>query len=56
MDTTGNKTVGYGFNMDSAFMRVWDRAGVQSDSKRVYNGEQALSPAEAEAAKMQASR
>lgn len=50
MDTTGNKTVGYGFNMDSGIAkRVWDRAGVQSDFKAVYNGEQALSPAEAEA-------
>lgn len=50
MDTTGNKTVGRGFNMDSGIARkVWNKAGLQSDFDAVYRGEQAIAPQEAEA-------
>lgn len=50
MDTTGNKTVGFGFNMDSGIAkRVWDKAGVGASFKDVYNGKASITPQEAEA-------
>lgn len=50
VDTTGNRTVGYGFNMDSGIAkRVWEKAGVSSKFDEVYNGRDAITDAEAEA-------
>jgi lysozyme len=47
-DTTGNKTVGIGFNMDSPnAKRVWQKAGMQSSFDDVYAGGAGLSESEA---------
>lgn len=49
-DTTGNRTVAWGFNMDSGIARnVWKRAGIKTPFKDVYAGEAAITDAEAEA-------
>lgn len=48
-DTTGNRTVGVGFNMDSGIARkAWKKAGVQAAFNDVYAGEAAITPQEAE--------
>lgn len=50
MDTTGHKTIGYGFNMDSKIAaRVWKAAGIQKSFDDVYDGKEKLSDAEANA-------
>jgi GH24 family phage-related lysozyme (muramidase) len=50
MDTTGNRTVGMGFNMDSGIAKkVWRKAGVQAKFDDVYSGLAQISPLEAEA-------
>jgi len=50
VDTIGNRTVGYGFNMDSGVARkVWKKAGLQRDFDAVYDGQEALSDLDAEA-------
>lgn len=44
-DTTGNRTVGIGFNMDSGIAKqVWKQAGIQSNFRDVYNGKAAITP------------
>lgn len=49
-DTTGNRTVGYGFNMDSGIGRkVWKRAGIDVPFDDVYAGKAVISDAQAEA-------
>lgn len=49
-DTTGNRTVGIGFNMDSGIARrIWKKSGVNADFDEVYNGAQGISNADAEA-------
>lgn len=49
-DTTGNRTVGVGFNMDSGIAkRTWKQAGVQASFDDVYKGRADISPEEAEA-------
>lgn len=49
-DTTGNRTVGYGFNMDSGIGRkVWKRAGIDVPFDDVYEGKAVISDAHAEA-------
>lgn len=46
-DTTGNKTIGIGFNMDSQNARkVWDQAGVQTPFDAAYAGKTQLKPEE----------
>lgn len=48
MDTTGNKTVGYGFNMQSGIAnKLWKRAGVQTPFADVYKGKASITEAEA---------
>jgi GH24 family phage-related lysozyme (muramidase) len=48
-DTEGNRTVGNGFNLDSGIARkAWKQAGIQADFDKVYNGEQAITPYDAE--------
>lgn len=50
LDTTGHKTVGYGFNMDSGIARnVWKRSGIPLDFDAVYEGRATLNDAQAEA-------
>jgi len=50
MDTTGNRTVGIGFNMDSGIARrVWNKAKIPTPFNDVYAGAATISPAEAEA-------
>lgn len=50
MDTTGNKTIGKGFNMDSGIARkVWKQAGIAVPFDAVYKGEQGITTAEADA-------
>lgn len=47
-DTKGNRTIGYGFNMDSGIGRkVWQRAGIQTPFDDVYQGKAAISDADA---------
>lgn len=49
-DTTGHRTVGYGFNMDSGIApKVWERAGIDVPFKDVYAGKAGISDAHAEA-------
>jgi GH24 family phage-related lysozyme (muramidase) len=49
-DTTGNTTVGYGFNMQSGIApKLWKQAGIQTPFADVYRGKAAISPQEAEA-------
>lgn len=49
-DTTGHRTVGYGFNMDSGIGRkVWKRAGINVPFDDVYEGKAAITDAHAEA-------
>ncbi len=46
-DTTGNKTVGLGFNMDSSHSKgVWEAAGIGKDFDAVYEGKEKLSATE----------
>lgn len=48
-DTTGHKTVGIGFNMDSGIARdVWQSAGVTKDFNAVRSGQQQLTKDEAQ--------
>lgn len=48
-DTTGNRTVGVGFNMDSGIARdVWKQAGIKKDFNAVRNGKQDISEMEAQ--------
>lgn len=43
-DTTGNRTVGVGFNMDTpSARRLWKQAGVDADFEAVRSGKQQLS-------------
>lgn len=49
-DATGNKTVGYGFNMDSGIAkRAWKTAGIPVPFDAVYSGNAAISDAHAQA-------
>lgn len=49
-DTTGHKTVGFGFNMDSGIARrVWKKAGISVPFDDVYTGKAAINDAHAEA-------
>lgn len=48
MDTTGNRTVGEGFNMDSGIAKtVWKRAGINTPFNDVYHGKSSISDDEA---------
>ncbi len=48
-DTTGHKTVGIGFNMDSGIARdVWQSAGINKDFNAVRSGQQQLTNDEAQ--------
>jgi len=50
VDTTGHKTVGIGFNMDSpAARRFWDAANVEEDFYKIYQGKETLSAESIEA-------
>ena len=50
LDTTGNRTVGYGFNMDSGIARsAWKKARIPIPFDDVYNGNAAISDAHADA-------
>jgi GH24 family phage-related lysozyme (muramidase) len=47
-DTTGNKAIGYGFNLDSGIGRkVWQKAGIQTSFDDVYEGKAAITDEEA---------
>ncbi len=49
-DTKGNRTVGYGFNLDSGIAKkVWKAAGVDTPFEDVYNGRAAINDVQAEA-------
>lgn len=48
-DTKGNRTVGYGFNMDSGIgEKVWKRAGISTPYQDVYDGKVALTDQQAQ--------
>ncbi len=48
-DTTGHKTVGIGFNMDSKIARdVWKSAGIDKDFNAVRSGNQQITEIEAQ--------
>lgn len=48
MDTTGNRTVGIGFNMDSGIAKqVWKRSGIETSFDDVYNEEAGITDDEA---------
>lgn len=50
IDTTGNRTVGFGFNLDSPSARnVWKQSGIQADFNAVRKGDASLTMQEAEA-------
>lgn len=47
-DTTGNRTVGYGFNMQSGIApKVWKQAGIKTPFAAVYRGEKEITEQEA---------
>ena len=49
LDTTGHRTVGFGFNMDSGIARnVWKKAGVKASFNDVYAGRAGISDADAQ--------
>jgi GH24 family phage-related lysozyme (muramidase) len=46
-DTTGNRTIGVGFNMDSGIARnVWKEAGIKKDFNAVRNGKEKITEEE----------
>jgi len=48
-DTTGNRTVGYGFNMQSGIApKLWRKAGIEANFGDVYRGKASITPYEAE--------
>lgn len=48
-DTTGHRTVGSGFNMDSGIAKnVWDQAGINKDFNAVRNGKQKITEQESQ--------
>lgn len=50
MDTPNNRSVGYGFNMQSGIAKdVWKRAGIRASFDDVFNGRDGITPQEAEA-------
>jgi len=49
-DTTGNRTIGYGFNLDSGIApKIWKKAGIATPFDDVYGGAVQISDAEAKA-------
>lgn len=49
-DTTGNPTIGYGFNFNSGIApRVWREAGIQTPFKQAKLGKTSITPQEAQA-------
>lgn len=48
-DTTGHRTTGFGYNMDSGIaQKVWDAAGIKKDFNAVRNGKQKITEIEAQ--------